>query len=116
MQKLAATVHWQSARLRVNDSPVPLHVDDHPSALRGFIQTAHELPDVGIAVVRPLAFGVGVMNDDAEARPLRAGCPLEHFEVAVRIAEGYRRPPADGLVDADRLPRFVVVEVNLRQS
>ena len=64
-----------------NDSPVPLHVDDHPSALRGFIQTAHELPDVGIAVVRPLAFGVGVMNDDAEPRPLRAGRPLE--EVAV---------------------------------
>jgi len=91
MQKLAATGHWQSARLRVNDSPVPLHVDDHPSALRGFVQTAHELPDVGIAVVRPLAFGVGVMNDDAEPRPLRAGRPLE--EVAVRIAEGYRRPP-----------------------
>jgi hypothetical protein len=37
--------------------------------LRGFIQTPHELPDVGSAVVRPLAFGVGVANDDASRGP-----------------------------------------------
>ena len=29
---------WQSARLWVNDSPVTLHVDDHPASLRPFIQ------------------------------------------------------------------------------
>jgi hypothetical protein len=37
-----------------------------------------------------------VMNDDAEARPLRAGRPLEHFEVAVELPNAIvgRRPMA----------------------
>jgi hypothetical protein len=59
------SINHQSARRRVDGPPVTLHVDDHPAAPRAFIQSAPELSDVRAAVVRPLACGVRVVNDDA---------------------------------------------------
>src|SRR5262249_38311335 len=48
-----------------------------------------------------------------EARALAGGGPLEHLLVAVGVAEGQQRPPADELLDADRLAGAVVDEVDL---
>ena len=55
--------------------------------------------------------------DDARraARPVAARRPLEHLEVAVGVAEGDDRPPADDLMDAHRLAGLVVDEIDLRQ-
>ena len=44
------------------------------------------------------------------------GGPLEHWQVAVGIAEGHHGAAADVLVDADGLALFVIVEVQLRQA
>src|SRR5688572_19015693 len=47
--------------------PIVLHVDDGPPPLRGFVQRPVELPDVRVAVVGPLALGVGVLDDHRES-------------------------------------------------
>ena len=74
------------------------------------------LSDVGLAVVGVFALGVGVMDDQrrsAGRRPQRR--PLQHFEIAVGVAERGDRAAADVLVDADGLAGLVVDEVDLRQ-
>ena len=70
---------------------------------------------MAVAVVGVLAFGVGVVDDQAEARPGARGGPLQHLQVAVGVAERRDRPAADELVDADGLARAVVDEVDLGQ-
>ena len=40
-----------------------------------------------LAVVGPLARGVGVVNVEAETRARTGGGPLEHLQVAIGIAE-----------------------------
>jgi len=63
-------------------------------------------------VVVPLAFSVGMVNIQAEARRRARASPLQHLQVAVRSAMGRR---ADELVNAHRFARFVVHELNVRQ-
>src|SRR5262245_50126377 len=68
---------------RVDDLPILLHIDDEPPAFRGFVQSACERADVRLAVVRPLARAVGVMDDHGQTGT-RCRCrPFEHLEVAV---------------------------------
>ena len=69
----------------------------------------------GVAIVGVFAFGVGVMDDQAEARAAAHRGPLQHFEIAVGVAERGDRAAADVLVDADRLAGLVVDEVDLGQ-
>jgi hypothetical protein len=40
-----------------------------------------------LAIVGPLALGVGVVNEEAEASPRGGGRPLQHLHVTVGIAE-----------------------------
>src|SRR5262245_15232262 len=57
-----------------------------------------------------------MMDNQAEARATSQGCPLQHFEIAIGIAERGNRASADMLVDADRLSSSVVDEVDLRKA
>jgi len=66
-------------------------------------------------VVGPLALGVGVMDDETEART-GTGCrPLQHLVIAIGITERCERPSANVHLDADWLAFFVIHEVDLRQ-
>src|SRR6185295_2132714 len=87
---------------------------DHrpPARLRG-LQAFIEPADTRGAVVGPLAIGVGMVYVETEARARAGRRPLEHLQVAVRVAEGRDRPSPDGGLDADGLPRPVVDEVDL---
>ena len=73
-------------------------------------------PKCGVPVVSIFALGVGVMDDQAEARAPAHRRPLQHLEIAVGVAERRNRAAADVLVDADRLAGLVVDEVDLRQA
>ena len=56
-----------------------------------------------LAVVSPLAYGVGVVDEAHEPRALAGRRPLEHLVVAVGVAEGAQGPSADELLEGDRL-------------
>ena len=87
----------------------------HLFAARG-VQRLVEAAEVRVAVVGVFAFGVGVVDDQPEAHAAGHRGPLQHFEVAVGIAEGRDRAAADMFIDADRLAGLVVDEVDLRQA
>src|SRR5215468_1732738 len=93
--------------------PILLHVN-HRSALRlCVVPGLVELPDLPLPVVGVLAGVIGVVHDAGEAGALPRRGPLQHLPVAVGVAEGEDRPPADEAVDADRLARAVVDELVL---
>ena len=71
------------------------------------------LPDLRRAVVGIFARGIGVVHDAGEARAASRHGPLQHLLVAVGIAEREDRAAADEHVDADRLARAVVDELDL---
>ena len=56
--------------------PVALHVDNSPAFRLRFVPRLVERTDLRFAVVRPFALGVGVMDDQREARPGRGGRPF----------------------------------------
>src|SRR5262249_47630585 len=51
-----------------NALPLRFHVDDRPAFFSRLIQCLVELADGRLAVVRPLAVGIGVMHDAGETR------------------------------------------------
>src|SRR6185312_6364541 len=91
-------------------SPVALHVDDRPALGAAFIERLVELADMGFPVIRPFTLRVGMMHDSGKARAIAGRRPLQHREIAVGIAEGEDRPPADEAIDADGLARSIVDE------
>src|SRR5215831_7950096 len=101
---------------RENFLPVRFHADDNPVLRLGFVPGFVELADVRLAVVGELALRVVVMHEEHQAPAFAGGGELQHLQVAVGVAESGDRPPADGAVDADRLPRSVVDEVELRPA
>ena len=56
------------------------------------------------------------MHDPHEPGPYSGSRPLQHLEVAVRIAEGQYRSAAHKLVDTHRLAGFVIDEIDIRQA
>jgi hypothetical protein len=52
----------------MNVHPIVLHIDDGPTARWAFVQSSVETADGGVAIVSELTFGVGVVNDQGEAR------------------------------------------------
>src|SRR5262245_30094270 len=78
---------------RIDLLPVALHVHDGP-ALRGrLVQGLVESPDGGLAIVRPLALGVGVADQAHEPGAVAGRGPLEHLQIPVRITERQDRAP-----------------------
>jgi hypothetical protein len=57
-----------------------------------------------------------MMDKQAKAGASRNRRPLQHFEIAVGIAECRDRTAADELIDADRLASLVVDEIEFRQT
>src|SRR6478735_3605501 len=76
-------------RLRAVDRlPVVLHIDDQPAPRRSFVQGLVELSDMGLAIIGIFPLGVGVVNDEREARAGVEGRPLQHLQIAVGVAGG----------------------------
>lgn len=48
--------------------PVVLHAHDRPTPLFGFVPAPVELADRRFAIISELAFGVGVVDEEAEAK------------------------------------------------
>src|SRR5262245_4322210 len=96
---------WCRPRLleRVDLLPVGLHVDDRPAPRLGLVERLVQPADVRLAVVRPFASRVGVMDDAHEPLALAGRRPLEHLLIAVRVAKREHGPPADELLDVHRL-------------
>ena len=68
---------------------------------------------MGIAVIGPFAFGVGVMYEHTESWALARVGPLQHLQVTIGISGGEDRAAPDVLVDTDRLTLLVVDEIQL---
>src|SRR5712672_2189343 len=102
--------HRMSCRDRVNSAllerndhlPILLHVDHGPLINGSGRQSDVETAEMRLPVVGIFAFGIGVVNDGAEAYAA-ADPPLQHIEIAVGIAERSDRPAADSFVDCNRL-------------
>src|SRR5262249_9450731 len=101
---------------REHPLPIAFHVDDRPALRIGLIERFVEPPDRRFPIVGPPACGIGVRDEANEALPAPRRRPLEHLLIAVGVAEGEDRTPADEPVDADRLTRLVVDEVDLRKA
>jgi hypothetical protein len=108
-------LHGISVRA-VLKATIVLHVHDNPALRPGFVESFVETANVRITVVGPFALGIGVMDVETEARARASSGPLEHLQVAVRIAEGGDGAAANMHVDANGLARLVVNEVQLRQA
>jgi hypothetical protein len=67
-------------------------------------------------IVSIFAFRIGVMDDQAKADATGHGRPLQHFEIALGIAERDDRTATDVFIDEDRLAGPVVDEIQLRQA
>ena len=94
--------------------PVLLHVDDGPPVHRCGVQRHVQFAEMRMAIVGIFAFRIGVVDDQAKSGTAAAERrPLQHFEIAVGIAEGGDRTAPDVLVDADRLASLVVDKINL---
>ena len=61
-----------------------------------------------ILPVRPFSFGIGVMDDQAEARTIAGRAPFEHLKVSIRVASDEDWPYSDMPHYCDRLATFVV--------
>src|SRR5262245_6164667 len=96
--------------------PLRLHVDDGPALLFRLVPRLVEPADRRLAIVRPLALGVRVMDDAHEPRTGTGGRPLQHLVIAVRVAEREYGTMTDELVDAGGLAWAVVDEIDLRQA
>src|SRR5277367_4249160 len=92
--------------------PVVLHVHNRPAALRRFLECLDEFTGaLRLGIVGVFAFAVCMPHDEAEAqtRVIYRGV-LQHRLVAVAVANAGDGPPADELMNADWLTRFVVHE------
>src|SRR5262252_7050029 len=98
---------------RKDSLPIGFHADDNPVPRLRLVPGAVELADVRLAVVGELALGVVVVHEEHESPSRPARGELQHLQVAVGVAEGGDRAAADAAVDADRLPRAVVDEIEL---
>jgi hypothetical protein len=95
---------------RENGRPIVLHARDRPTFRLRFVETLVELADLGLAVVGPIALGVGVVYVEAESRAAARSGPLEHLQVAIGVAESGDWSAADVTLNAYGFALLVVVE------
>ena len=101
---------------RKDRSPIRPHVHDDPAVLRRLIKRLVKLSDLRRAIVGVLAFRVGVVHDEPKTRAVTGRRPLKHLQVAIGVAEGHDRTPADDLLDGNGLAFLVVDKVDLRRA
>ena len=80
--RLASLLCW-----RVDDLPIRFHIDNRPAFRLCFVETFVESADTGLAIIGPFALGIGMVNIERESWAVSGGGPLEHLQVAVRIAK-----------------------------
>ena len=72
--------------------PIVLHINHGPPVHCCGVQRHIEFAEMRMAVVGVFAFRISMMHDQAKARATGAErCPLQHFEIAVGVAEGGNR-------------------------
>src|SRR6185503_522871 len=98
-----------------NAVPIILHADDRPAFGLRFVECLIKTAEPSLAVVCPLAHGVGMMDNEGEARATPGGRPLEHLQIAVGVPEGGNGAAADECLDTDGFPSLVVKEMEFRQ-
>src|ERR1700676_2415901 len=99
---------------RKDHLPILFHVDHGPLINGSGRQSDVETAEMRLPVVGIFAFGIGVVNDGAEAYAAADRRPLQHLEIAVGIAERSDRPGAEAFVDCNRLAGLVVDEIDVR--
>ena len=98
---------------RVDHLPVSLHVYNGPAFRCCFVEPFLQAADAGIAVISPFSVAIGMVNVEGESRPRSGRGPLQHLQVAIRVAESGDGAAADVLVDPNRLASLVVNEAYL---
>src|ERR1044072_7657842 len=99
-----------------NPLPVLLHVDHVPPVHRRGLKRLVKFAKMRLAIVGVFAVCVGVVQNQAKPGAAGAKCrPLQHFEIAVGIAERCNGATTDMLVDAHGLSGFVVDKVDVGQ-
>ena len=63
--------------LRKNLLPVLLHIHDGPAAPLGLLESFVESTNGRLRIICILALGIGMMDDEPEARPRAGGGPLD---------------------------------------
>jgi hypothetical protein len=78
-----------------------------------FIECLVETAHIGVAIVGPFALRIGVMQNAHEAQVITRRRPFEHLLVAVGVAKGKDRTPANEFMDAHRLAGTVLAALQL---
>src|SRR5436190_22433436 len=97
-----------------NRFPIVLHARDRPAFCVGFIERFVEFADMTLAIVGPLAFGIGVMHKTHETGAVSRSRPFQHLLVAIGVAKGEDGSAADEGVDPFRFPGSFIGEKDLR--
>jgi hypothetical protein len=92
-----------------------LHINNCPVLSLGFIEPLLMPPDGRLAIGGPFPLTVGTMNGETESRPRTSAGPLEHLQIAVRIAECGDGTAADEFLNTDSLAILIVNTIDRRQ-
>lgn len=92
---LLAGVPASSTLKQKNVFPVVLHINDCPSFCQRFIKCFIKVANRRFAIVGPSAVSVRVVNKQCEPLALPGSSPLQHLQVAIRVAESGNWATAD---------------------
>src|SRR3954447_21150091 len=97
--------------------PVSFHVNHGPAHGRRRVQRRVQPAEVRFTVVGIFAFRVSMVNQHPEVgtTAFHRG-PLQHLQIAVRIAKGSDRVLPNLFIDGDRLTGAVIDEIDLRKA
>ena len=85
-----------------------------PAPRRRRIQGARQSPDMAFTVIGEFSFSIIMANDHTKALPHAFGGVAQHFKIAIRIAKGRNRAPANMARNADRLAWAIINEIHAR--
>ena len=71
---------------------------------------------MGVAIVGPLAFCIGMVHKQAKTGSVTGSCPLQDLQVTIGVAKRRDWSSPNVAVDADGLANVVVDEVNFRET
>src|SRR5262245_52119764 len=83
-----------------DDLPVGFHAHDCPATRDGNVECAVKPAEPGAPVIGVFTLGVGMVQDDTQARTRTCGHPLKQFDVGIRVAESNDGSPSHPLIYA----------------